>query len=73
MKWISVKDWLPQIGTHVLVTNGKDICSAEYAEPYADRQKEFISDSVQECSWEVHFKFDGDEITHWVPLPDLPS
>lgn len=73
MEWISVKDRLIPINTYVLVTNGKllgyDYCNDWCIEnnhqvghvqviPITDKDKSVMN----------HF-----EVTHWMPLPQLPK
>ena len=62
MKWISIKDKLPDYGKWTLMTNGKSISFGYY-------------DTTKNC-WEVYANTGTPsykEITHWLSLPELPK
>ena len=69
MKWISVKDRLPEIGKDVLICDinhlGVPIAVGKY------------SPDPNWSDWETDADFwqgTGDlEVTHWMPLPELPE
>lgn len=57
-KWVSVKDRLPDIGEHVIVTNGGFVC-----ESFLDRFQKWQRGGV-----DMFFMTP----THWTPFPDPP-
>jgi hypothetical protein len=65
MKWISVEEKLPQIGTCVLTwkPRGHDLVTYSVE---SDRHREFIRKDGQ--WWDS-----GSRITHWMPLPEPPK
>jgi len=60
MKWISVKDKLPNIEDQVCVTDGKGTCVACYD---ADENLWLYGDAPECCG----------PVTHWQPLPEPPN
>ena len=66
MNWISVKDNLPELFYHVLATDGNNIGIAAYQGENEEGNDEWI-----DCG----DSFDNylPEITHWMPLPELPK
>lgn len=65
-KWINVKDKLPIIHKDVLVYHGKFIGELMNIYTYMG-DNEWIDESGYLCST------DGEGITHWQPLPELPK
>ncbi len=66
-QWISVKRSLPIIKNKgVLITDGETIVTASLDK---NGSWGFHGFSGYECE----FDFLPDEVTHWMPLPDLPS
>lgn len=64
MKWISTKTRMPEVYNPVLVSNGKKIFTAIRC----------IDDGIYSfqfsiCPWCEN----DDEITHWMPLPEVPK
>ena len=79
MNWIKIEDDIPDMEENenyhkltktVLVTDGKDI-EMGYMESYDD-----IEDDDFSLDWyqvgRDGYKLDYMEITHWMPLPELP-
>lgn len=69
MEWISIKEKLPLNGdSYLLVTNGRDVWLGDFDPRPHVRQNE---------KWGVVYNgappFDSTEITHWMPLPPLPT
>ena len=64
-RWISVKDCVPEAGVHVLVTDGIHMM-VTWCE-YIDNQCLWV-DNYYEY---VNVRFE--EVTHWMPLPELPT
>lgn len=62
MKWINVKDQLPDISESVLVTDGRQICIA-----FIQTMKKRFTQINTWDDW-IH-----ESITHWMPLPELPN
>lgn len=58
-EWISVNDGLPEVGEHVLVFS-----------PITGIKNDFIA--FEENDAEDRFYQSG-RVTHWMPLPDIPS
>lgn len=73
MKWISVKDRLPE-----QEYNGKDMMNEEivlFQVIVCDRGKRVFTDfraasKVHKCGWQWT---SGLDITHWMPLPEPPE
>ena len=66
MEWISVKDRLPESkyhGMNILTVNKRHGVSTDYS--YYDNKWWWI-DSKDNC-------FTDDDVTHWMPLPELPE
>jgi len=73
MKWISVKDKLPQKYQRVLVTDGKQIC-LHYKQSFINWQDERGHDLYCSCTENKDkCEFREGDITHWMPLPELPK
>lgn len=73
MKWISVKDRKPRIDENVLATDGCLVTRVQYIE----RLK---FNSTEKCSYWMFFSSGCgccdtylENVTHWMPLPELPS
>lgn len=58
-QWVSVKERLPEIGDHVLVSNGGFVC-----ESFLDKEGEW-----QRGGARLFFM----KPTHWMPLPEPPK
>ncbi len=70
-QWISVKDRLPSRCRWVLLTDGDNI-SIGKIEPLPGGIS-LESYSISPIRW-ISNGFEGeDEVTHWMPLPELPS
>jgi hypothetical protein len=65
-EWISVEDRMPDKGSFVLVYgylgSAPQICTARYE----SHDKKFETDHFCEANY-------VDEVTHWMPLPELPK
>lgn len=66
-KWISTLDRLPELGVKALVTDGQRMAVC----------KSWIHPDTKKYAWECTCSSslcqeDLDEITHWMPLPELP-
>jgi len=70
MKWISIKDRLPDVKVEVLVTDGIGI---SIAEQWSTRSGWHVFCAI--CTEDAtHFLDTGlEKITHWMPLPPLPG
>jgi hypothetical protein len=70
LKWISVKDELPEEGTNVIVSDGKTVTDDCTFMPWGGHT---------EFTWQVHaYGYDNDShtvenVSHWMPLPDAPN
>lgn len=73
MNWINIKDQKPEIEKAYLITDGKIIITAFLC---------WISDNVDDYTWipagGSGYDWEWDEIdieniTHWMPLPELPK
>jgi hypothetical protein len=75
MKWISVKDRLPEKYKKVIVTNGKQVCLHYKQSGWNFKGSEgddlFPLSCEQSESWYCGIE-EGD-VTHWMPLPDTPN
>lgn len=61
MKWISVKDKMPEEDQHVLITDGEDVVEG-WLDTCSDKDVWYYSDYYQK-----------QDITHWMPLPKPPN
>ncbi|MFI5332604.1 MAG: DUF551 domain-containing protein [Candidatus Babeliales bacterium] len=59
MKWISVKDRMPQLGVETLFTDTESITVGH-----------LINNHKIAC---YYSKIDFEDITHWLPLPKPPE
>lgn len=64
MKWIKCSDRLPKFNQEILCINDNQIFSAVYTYTYKDKSDEGFYDR---CCW---VKIDN--VTHWMPRPNLP-
>ena len=80
MEWISVKDRLPELNQLVLAILNKPCERLNY--PYKEnvlllfrREHNYITG--HKTKWERPFAGEtvdyNDEVTHWMPLPELPK
>lgn len=58
MKWISVKDKLPEFEAEVIV--------------YVKNQGIFFGAYADKVWWRTYTKISG-QVTHWMPLPEPPK
>lgn len=74
MKWISVKESLPEIGSAVLIY-GNDVRDKEFIlQSYLAVRKGADGADVKYfrwCDYCTVSNINYDAITHWMPLPDL--
>lgn len=69
MKWISVKDKLPEVNQKVLtITNWGMMCTMQY-ENTCDKTNDFVR--IVTCRRCFGIGLGG--ITHWQPLPEPPK
>lgn len=69
MKWISVKERLPEEGMRVLTC-----CIGEKFTEYSiDYIVEFENDTEKEFIWACRLENDCASVTHWMPLPQPPQ
>lgn len=68
LKWIGVKEGLPETKRRVLVCRSGLICVGELL-PRKDSYGWHNSWSIDGCAHLISV----DEITHWMPLPPLPE
>lgn len=78
--WIKVADGLPHFGVTVLLTDGKDIRvghrqKAEWLTTLGMKPWRFIATGVEGYEFWDFEEYPGGEhaVTHWKPLPPLPS
>lgn len=71
MEWIEIKKELPNIGLGVLISDGKDMASAERCKSHREDKLAWTGYGYGGYEWE--FDFNEDEVTHWMPLPGLPK
>lgn len=80
MKWISVKDWLPDKYEKVLVTDGNQVCW-HYKQSFIDdedlpgRDLYRLPNGMKDFSgkWVDCCNIEPGSITHWTPLPEAPK
>ena len=66
MKWIALQDKFPESYEGVLVTDGVVVTAAELTKSFGWTGHEF-------GGYEWEWDFNEEEITHWMPLPELPK
>lgn len=86
-EWISVKDKLPDYDVRVMIfspkygfgaftddSDGIDIAVAT-TEYWGKKDYRLVwhSDGHTQCDGEEKLRYDAGEVTHWMPLPDLPE
>ncbi len=59
-EWINCSERMPQVMEDVLVTDGEDV-------------KAMWWNGNRWDSWIDKYAIDGDDITHWMPLPEPPT
>lgn len=71
MKWISVKDCLPELEQKVLISDGKDASMACRWKGFADKIYWISAGcfSHEGCDLDVSVE----SISHWMPIPELPK
>lgn len=70
--WISIKDKLPEVGIGILITDGQVIASAKLDTLHA-KLGDLMWSGSGFCGYEWEFNFEDNAVTHWMPLPSLPS
>ena len=76
MKWISVKERLPDIyypDLLLVVVKGPNDSRVETAGYFDDFQDEYMSQKAHFELEDVGYIDLPAEVTHWMPLPDLPK
>ena len=77
MKWISVKDRLPDAYTFVLVCanfQGTGEPKPINISRFALTKWEFLSGHEEVGAWsDIEYGMDINDITHWMPLPKSPE
>jgi len=84
MNWIKCSEKLPidpdlngQESEDVLVTNGESICVGYYETEYFIESDpdayEGQSTTYSSEMWHSDVDFVADNVTHWMPLPNLPE
>lgn len=71
-EWISVKDKLPESSGHYLACtkfNDMYVCDFEKSSRPQKRRWQVVC----ECCHAEDDQFSSDDVTHWMPLPDLPQ
>ena len=59
-RWISVNERLPEVERDVLVYMGNEVCKVCWRDERGD--------------WHTSTRlFDKEDVTHWMPLPELPK
>jgi hypothetical protein len=71
-QWISVKDKLPELRQEVLVwyDNGYEVAYLQKFEPPKLQYPQF--NNVEMFEW-CFGDFEDFDVTHWMPLPDMPK
>jgi len=75
LQWIDIKNQAPPVNVGVLVTDGKSItvCILEYLSYPNSGMKILLMGAHGWGGPEWEFDFQTEEITHWMPLPELPQ
>lgn len=66
--WVSVKERLPEDEQKILYTDGEEVYSGKYD---ANSRRSF--DLIGAGGWEWEEMYEPEEITHWMPVPELPK
>ena len=75
-EWISVKERLPELYQNVLVHYCNQHCVEPHNYAVASRQDGLDEFNPGENIWHVDsspLELDGSDVTHWMPLPELPK
>ena len=75
-EWISVKERLPELYQNVLVHYCNQHCVEPHNYAVAYRQDGLDEFNPGENIWHVDsspLELDGSDVTHWMPLPELPK
>ena len=81
MNWIHVSEGLPAFHVPVLLTNGRDSILVGERDrrrcPIHSGEKAWKWQACgvggYEWEWEFDGFYGGDPVTHWMPLPNLPT
>lgn len=74
MNWTHVSEALPNWHVPVLLTDGKQILvGSAYRDDNAKNKCEWKACGVSGYEWDWDFDIDPNQVTHWMPLPPLPS
>lgn len=74
MDWIDIKQQRPKHGQQVLITDGKATGASRADIVYAGEEEEDIWwDGCNILGMDWYWTLDDANITHWMPLPELPS
>ena len=71
MEWKDIKKELPEKNVGVLITDGKIITAVRLVESFKSGDLEWMGHEYSGFNWE--FDFNEVNITHWMPLPNLPK
>ena len=74
MKWISVKERLPELNQRVLVYIPRwrnDCWEVSFRDK--DKNGEWYKEFVSDCCDTFDSYYNDNEITHWMPLPEPPK
>ena len=66
MRWISVKDRLPEDYGRCIVLDGKEVEPANFIKEDSEEKKVFLTPDT----WDIDY-IKG--VTHWMPLPEPPK
>ncbi len=69
--WISLKFQEPPIKQPVLITDGTEIYVASWEDRNIDKTPSWNIEGIG--GWDCDNWFEDSDITHWMPLPELPE
>lgn len=69
-KWIDIKKKIPPLGKGILVTDGKTMTITRIEE-LGDKRRYMDGFGFSGYEWEYDFEYE--DITHWMPLCNVPN
>ena len=72
-EWIDIKKQKPKHKQEVLITTGQIVTAAITNYCIYDKDDKIFWDTCHSSGYEWDWDFNEKDITHWMPMPKLPS